>query len=117
MLIFFYFFFVVLFAQNDCSGDRYTDYIFDVGTDYGVLYGQNTNQTISGSEYTQNLYMDVYYPIDDDLSDRPLIFFLFGGSFVEGSKGLLISTRTSTVLPSTLTLSNDNTFVIVQPKR
>lgn len=86
MLIFFYFFFVVLFAQNDCSGDRYTDYIFDVATDYSVLYGQNINQTISGSEYTQNLYMDVYYPIDDDLNDRPLIFFLFGGSFVEGSK-------------------------------
>ena len=86
MLKFIYIFLGFLAAQNDCSGERYADYIFDVGTDYEILYGQNTNQTLSGSEYDQNLYMDIYYPIDDTLSDRPLIFFLFGGSFVEGSK-------------------------------
>ena len=30
--------------------------------------------------------MDIYQTVGDDLEDRPLVFFLFGGSFVAGSK-------------------------------
>ena len=30
--------------------------------------------------------MDVYSPADDDFNSRPLIFFMYGGSFIGGSK-------------------------------
>ena len=30
--------------------------------------------------------MDIYQPINDNFEFRPLIFFMFGGSFVGGSK-------------------------------
>jgi len=79
-------FIVFCFCQNECQNGRYDSEIFDVEVEYEVQYGQNINQTILGSEFTESLYMDIYSPINDELSDRPLIFFLFGGSFIGGSK-------------------------------
>ena len=76
----------IIFSQEDCQGDRYNNEIFDVDVEYEVYYGQNVNQTLFGSEFTENLYMDIYSPINDNFNDRPLIFFLHGGSFVSGSK-------------------------------
>ena len=69
----------VLFSQSDCVNNRYIDEIFSVDVDYEVEYGENINQTLLGSDYTQTLFMDIYSPQNDDLSDRPLIFFMFGG--------------------------------------
>ncbi len=74
------------FNQEDCQDERYLDEIFDVDVEYNIQYGQNINQTLFGSQYTEDLYMDIYTPINDSITDRPLIFFLFGGSFVSGSK-------------------------------
>jgi len=74
------------FSQEECQNERYRNEIFDVDVEYEVQYGQNINQTLFGSQITENLYMDIYSPINDDFNDRPLIFFLFGGSFVSGSK-------------------------------
>ena len=74
------------FGQEECQNGRYLDEIFDVEVEYNIQYGQNINQTLFGSQYTEDLYMDIYNPINDDFMDRPLIFFLFGGSFVSGSK-------------------------------
>ncbi|MBI65830.1 MAG: hypothetical protein CMG64_06025 [Candidatus Marinimicrobia bacterium] len=76
----------ILSAQSDCIDGRYIDQNFNVNVEYQVEYGQNTNQTILGSEYNQVLYMDVYTPNGDIYNERPLIFFLFGGSFIGGSK-------------------------------
>ena len=77
----------LIYAQPDeCYNGRYLDEIFDVEVEYEVQYGQNINQTILGSEITENLFMNIYKPINDDLSDRPLVFFMFGGSYVSGSK-------------------------------
>lgn len=75
-----------MFCQQDCQDDRYLNEIFDIEVEYEVQYGQNINQTILGSEYTENLYMDIYSPINDSFDDRPIIFFMFGGSYVGGSK-------------------------------
>ena len=80
-------FFSFLVSQpEDCSNGRYLDGIFNVDIQYGIQYGQNINQTVLGSPYTQDLYMDVYAPSNDDFNNRPLIFFMFGGSFIGGSK-------------------------------
>tara|TARA_Y100001970_G_scaffold289271_1_gene419102 strand:- start:602 stop:1732 length:1131 start_codon:yes stop_codon:yes gene_type:complete len=75
-----------LIAQDDCVDGRYLDSLFDVDIDYNVQYGQNVNESILGSQITEDLYMDIYSPIGDDFDNRPLVFFMFGGSFVSGSK-------------------------------
>ena len=79
-------FITFVFCQSECENGRYLEEIYDVDIQYQIQYGQNVNQTILGSQVTENLYMDIYYPENDDFQDRPLIFFLFGGSFVGGSK-------------------------------
>tara|TARA_B100002051_G_C16737539_1_gene642172 strand:+ start:2161 stop:3300 length:1140 start_codon:yes stop_codon:yes gene_type:complete len=76
-----------LSAQDDCVDGRYMDPLFGVEVSYGVEYGENVNEEfLFGNEYDQTLYMDIYEPVGDILEDRPLIFFMFGGSFVGGSR-------------------------------
>jgi len=76
-----------LFSQSECDGMRYTNEIFSqVNVTSNVLYGGNYNPNIWGQNEWQDLYLDIYEPIGDDVEDRPLVFFLFGGSFVAGSK-------------------------------
>lgn len=68
---------------QDCSNGRYDNEIFtnlDVTSD--VLYGSNINY--DGSN--QDLLLDVYRPTGDTQTDRPLIIFIHGGTFVLGSK-------------------------------
>ena len=76
-----------LYSQSECDGIRYTDEIFSqVNVTSNVLYGGNYNPNIWGQNEWQDLYMNIYEPVGDDVEDRPLVFFLFGGSFVAGSK-------------------------------
>ena len=88
MNIFIYILFAnFLFPQSECDGERYTDEIFSqVNVTSNVLYGGNYNPNIWGQNEWQDLYLDIYEPVGDDVEDRPLVFFLFGGSFVAGSK-------------------------------
>ena len=81
------FLFSMLLAQADCIGERYVNDIFDVDIQYGIEYGENINEEfLFGTEYNETLYMDIYEPSGDDLEERPIIFFMFGGSFVGGSR-------------------------------
>ena len=76
-----------LYPQSECDGERYTDEIFSqVNVTSNVLYGGNYNPNIWGQNEWQDLYMNIYEPVDDDIENRPLVFFIFGGSFVAGSK-------------------------------
>ena len=75
-----------VFSQSDCLDNRYIDDIFNVTMTNEVEYGENTNESFIGSEYTQTLYMDIYEPDNDALENRPLIIFMFGGAFIGGSK-------------------------------
>tara|TARA_Y100000996_G_scaffold237838_1_gene186887 strand:+ start:372 stop:1508 length:1137 start_codon:yes stop_codon:yes gene_type:complete len=84
--ILFIFFISIIVSQEDCQDGRYIDDIFDVSVQYGVQYGQNISENILGSEFNQTLYMDIYEPVGDSFEDRPIIFFMFGGSFVTGSR-------------------------------
>ena len=83
-------FFIVMtsfiLADIDCVDGRYSEEIFDVSVQYGIEFGENTNEDFWGNDYTQTMYMDVYEPEGDDFPDRPLIIFMFGGSFVSGSR-------------------------------
>lgn len=75
--------FQVTHAQ-DCSGNRYYQPIFtDVTEQTDVTYGSNLLQD---ETTVQDLKMDIYMPTGDTDTDRPLIVFAHGGSFIGGSK-------------------------------
>ena len=78
--------FSITFSQTECTDNRYLEENFDVNVQYNIEYGENTNENFFGSEYVQTLYMDIYEPAGDELLNRPLIIFMFGGAFVTGSK-------------------------------
>ena len=76
-----------LFPQSECDGERYYDEVFNqVNISSNVQYGGNYNPNIWGQNLWEDLYLNIYEPAGDDVEDRPLVFFLFGGSFVAGSK-------------------------------
>lgn len=71
------------FAQ-DCSGNRYYQEIFtNTTTISDVQYGSNLLQ----DEMTpQDLLLNIYLPTGDTDTDRPLVIFAHGGSFISGNK-------------------------------
>ena len=50
-----------LFAQEECVDGRYLDNIFDINIETNIQYGENVNETILGSSYNHELFMDIYY--------------------------------------------------------
>ena len=79
--------FLICFSfSQECEGGRYEEEIFDnIYITSGVYYGTNINEGLFGSS-NEDLYLDVYEPYGDDLEDRPVVIFMFGGSFVGGSR-------------------------------
>ncbi len=76
-----------LYAQNptDCSNNRYLEEIFSTVTvTSDIQYGSN----IGVDNQTVNLLLDVYQPVGDTETNRPLILLAHGGSFIGGSKTL-----------------------------
>lgn len=77
-------FFIGQITAQDCSGDRYRLQIFDeVEEQLNVQYGSNLGHDGTTQE---NLLLDIYFPKGDTDTDRPLIIFAHGGSFVAGDK-------------------------------
>lgn len=74
-----------LWAQDhySCDSERYRLDVFEeVIVTKDVKYSEA--QTIGGD--TVSLYMDIYEPTMDTVSQRPFIVLAFGGSFVTGEK-------------------------------
>ena len=70
-------------AQTPCASGRYAaDTFTNVTTTSNVVFGANL--TASGSN--QSLTMDIYEPTGDIETNRPLIVWAHGGSFIGGSK-------------------------------
>ena len=68
--------FQLLAQQNDCDCEnRYQTELFN---DVNV-------QTVTYSD-VHNLSMDIYTPAGDSCSNRPLLIFAHGGTFIFGSK-------------------------------
>lgn len=75
---------VALFIFNikaQCPSGRYLVKTFAVDTSLNILYGANTATSGTG---TTNLYLDIYQPSGDVLTERPLVIFAHGGTFVAG---------------------------------
>lgn len=84
LFVFVLFFSKFIFSQ---CGNRYQNVIYSNVITTTYTYGQNTRYDST----TQVLKMDVYTPQGDNVTNRPLVIFCFGGAFVTG-------TRTSTEL-------------------
>ncbi|MDB4106920.1 T9SS type A sorting domain-containing protein [Bacteroidia bacterium] len=72
-------------AQNHptCDGSRYQQSVFEkVKVTRNVKFGEAT--TIAG--VTKELFLDVYEPEGDEVTNRPVVVLAFGGSFVSGSR-------------------------------
>lgn len=69
--------------QSACTGDRYRLEVFaSTDSTLAIKYGENV--TIGGN--AQELFMDIYEPTGDTVTERPLIIFAFGGSFISGDR-------------------------------
>jgi hypothetical protein len=76
----------VSLAQNhpSCNSQRYRVNVFDdVKVTKEVKY--SSGETIGGQDV--DLFMDVYEPLGDDETDRPVVVLAFGGSFINGTRG------------------------------
>jgi len=77
----------ILFSQEECDGTRYFEEVFQqVDISQNITYGGNYNPNIWGQAQWVDLKMDVYEPSGDSHQNRPLVIFMFGGSFVAGDK-------------------------------
>ena len=66
-----------------CDGDRFRSAVFtEVEVTRDLKFGEGV--TIAGNN--QELFLDVYEPVGDEQSMRPLIMLAFGGSFIVGQR-------------------------------
>lgn len=83
--------------------DRYSVDLFEVIETNQILFSSGVPQPNPGGGFYEfvtgfplnvdeydtspvNLYMDIFQPLDDTLSQRPLVIIAFGGGFLSGSK-------------------------------
>ena len=65
-----------------CDGARYRYRVFEsFSVDSNILYGSNVNATGS----TVSLVMDIYQPVGDVVTNRPVVVVAHGGFFIGGS--------------------------------
>ena len=70
-------------AQSPCTDGRYASDVFsDFDLTSDIEFGQNSTWT--GGQYT--LKMDFYEPQGDTETERPLLIWVHGGSFIGGDK-------------------------------
>jgi alpha/beta superfamily hydrolase len=69
-------------AQSPCATGRYaSDTFTNVTVTSNIAYGSN----VKANGSTQTLMMDIYQPTGDLETNRPLIIWAHGGSFISGS--------------------------------
>lgn len=75
-------------AQNPgCDGTRYKDDVFANAKMTSVTYAPSV--TVLGGDV--NLVMDVYEPLGDSISERPVVVLAHGGSFLFGDRTMMAS--------------------------
>jgi poly(3-hydroxybutyrate) depolymerase len=74
---------VFISTQVADAGTRYKDIVFSSATvTPNIQFGSNLN--IDGS--TATLYLDLYQPANDNITSRPLVIFIHGGSLISGGR-------------------------------
>jgi poly(3-hydroxybutyrate) depolymerase len=79
-----------LLLKAQCPTNRYLDPLFAVTKQADVVFGNAPSiPAVYVSEavtINQDLTMDIFQPVGDTASKRPLIIFAFGGGYIVGSK-------------------------------
>jgi dienelactone hydrolase len=70
-------------SGQNCSDLRYVDPLFDVSTTFNIEFQQARPY---GSLLNQPYRLNLYEPVDDTLSYRPLMIFQFGGGYLIGDR-------------------------------
>ena len=80
------FLFILFFTSSQAQQQRYIDPIFDAEvTHQNVVYGVNATVLalpIYGEAVPQPLIMDIYQPIGDTMTARPLVLIFHSGTFL-----------------------------------
>lgn len=71
-----------LAQSQSCPSCRYASYVFDSVDVTTVKFGEGQN----ADGNLQELFMDIYTPNGDTVSQRPVMIFAFGGGFLQGSR-------------------------------
>ncbi len=75
--------FTAALSSAQCDGDRFFNQVFNDYTETtNITYGENIDYLGINTQ----LLLDVYQPVGDAETSRPLIILVHGGSFVGGSK-------------------------------
>ncbi|MEM9544670.1 MAG: T9SS type A sorting domain-containing protein [Bacteroidota bacterium] len=84
LLLCFLFVYDISYSQIEgCDGIRFRDDVFStVGVFNDIKFGEG--ETFAGN--FQELFLNVYEPIGDNLEKRPVIILAFGGSFIGGER-------------------------------
>lgn len=73
-----------IFAQGNCESDRYKQVVFDsIKVTSGIQFGVADPYGIIDQ---QQLFLDIYEPLGDTVSKRPVIVYAYGGGFLIGTR-------------------------------
>lgn len=71
-------------AQSNCLSNRYKQAVFDsVKTTSGIQFGVADPYGINDQ---QQLFLDIYEPIGDTVTKRPVVVYAYGGGFLIGTR-------------------------------
>lgn len=80
---------VVAIGQN-CTSERYLSNIFQSSVNQDVVFGNSPALTAvyvaENVTVNQQMTMDVYFPVGDDLPKRPAVILAYGGGYLVGTK-------------------------------
>lgn len=104
LLLFLVSFFAIAQSQSNCKSERYLTEVFSgYNLAGGVYYGKDDPYGILTN---QDLYLDVYMPAGDTLTNRPVIVHQYGG-------GYLIGWRSEPNIPTFAEMYTKRGFVFV----
>ncbi len=82
--------FAVSVNAQQCTDCRYLSDVFDSVSITTVQFGEGRNYQGNNQE----LFMDIYQPVGDTVTNRPVLVFAFGGGFIQGDRFELHATKT-----------------------
>lgn len=69
-------------SAQQCEDCRYISEVFSSLTVDTVEFGEGIN----ADGNNQKLFMDIYEPVGDTMTNRPVLVFVFGGGFIQGDR-------------------------------
>ncbi|MEL7021372.1 MAG: T9SS type A sorting domain-containing protein [Bacteroidota bacterium] len=74
-------------SAQDCEGKRYYERVFsEIKVTKNIVYGQVDPFDETGDPSKEDIELDFYEPVGDNLTKRPLVVMVYGGAFITGAK-------------------------------